>query len=219
MTTNNTTTALTPRQEAFALEVANGKSQAEAYRVKLADVPSALRAEREAAARHMEQLKLADAPVSELEAAERVLDALPVDERAAHQTWTRAYEQAQARAQALAGMPRHAAQFSAEPGLAGAESPQASEEARRNFLALVFCLTVGTAGLPHILTRYYTTPSVRQARKSVLWSLVFIFALYCTAPALALLVKYEVFSVLVGAPFDQLPSWINAWSRVDSSLL
>ena len=195
------------------------RQQAETFRIKLADVPTALRTEREAAARRMEQLKLADAPVAELEAAERVLDALPVDERAAHLTWTRAYEQAQSRAQALAGMPRHAAQFSADPGLAGAESPQAAEEARRNFLALVFCLTVGTAGLPHILTRYYTTPSVRQARKSVLWSLVFIFALYCTAPALAVLVKYEIFSVLVGAPFDQLPSWINAWSRVDSSLL
>ena len=195
------------------------RQQAQAYRAKLADVPSALRAEREAAARQMEQLKLADAPVSELEAAERVLDALPVDEQAARQTWTRAYEQAQARAQALAGMPRHAAQFSADPTTGGNDDARAAEESRRNFLALVFCLTVGTAGLPHILTRYYTTPSVRQARRSVLWSLVFIFALYCTAPALAVLVKYEVFNVLVGAPFDQLPSWINVWSRVDPSLL
>ncbi len=195
------------------------RRQAQAYRAKLADVPSALRAEREAAARHMEQLKLADAPVSELEAAERVLDALPVDEQAARQAWTRAYEQAQARAQALSGMPRHAAQFAADPTSDGTEDLQAAETSRRNFLALVFCLTVGTAGLPHILTRYYTTPSVRQARSSVLWSLVFIFALYCTAPALAVLVKYEVFHVLVGAPFDHLPSWITAWSRVDPSLL
>ena len=53
---------------------------------------------------------------------------------------------------------------------------------------------VGTAALPHILMRYYTTPSVKEARDSVFWSLFFIFLLYFTAPALAVLVKYEVYS-------------------------
>jgi Na+(H+)/acetate symporter ActP len=65
---------------------------------------------------------------------------------------------------------------------------------------------VGTAALPHILMRYYTTPSVKEARQSVTWSLFFIFLLYFTAPALAVLVKYEVFNVLVGTPFDKLPA-------------
>ena len=78
---------------------------------------------------------------------------------------------------------------------------------------------VGTAALPHILMRYYTTPSVKEARESVTWSLFFIFLLYFTAPALAVLVKYEVFNVLVGTPFDQLPAWIAAWSEVDPTLL
>ena len=77
-------------------------------------------------------------------------------------------------------------------------------------MALVFCLMVGTAGLPHILTRYYATPSVRDARRSVTWSLFFIFLLYVTAPALAVLVKFEVFDVLVGTPFDELPPWITS---------
>jgi cation/acetate symporter len=90
---------------------------------------------------------------------------------------------------------------------------------RRNFLALAFCLMVGTAALPHILMRYYTTPSVKEARESVTWSLFFIFLLYFTAPALAVLVKYEVFTVLVGTPFDKLPAWIANWSRVDPALL
>jgi cation/acetate symporter len=67
--------------------------------------------------------------------------------------------------------------------------------------------------------RYYTTPSVKQARESVFWSLFFIFLLYFTAPALAVLVKYEVFNVLVGTPFDQLPAWIANWQRVDPALL
>src|SRR5512134_1579303 len=78
---------------------------------------------------------------------------------------------------------------------------------------------VGTAALPHILMRYYTTPSVKEARESVTWSLFFIFLLYFTAPALAVLVKYEVFNVLVGTPFDKLPGWISAWARVDPGLL
>jgi cation/acetate symporter len=67
--------------------------------------------------------------------------------------------------------------------------------------------------------RYYTTPSVKEARESVSWSLFFIFLLYFTAPALAVLVKYEVFQVLVGTPFDQLPQWMLAWSKVDPNLL
>ena len=78
---------------------------------------------------------------------------------------------------------------------------------------------LGTAGLPHILVRSYATPSVREARKSVGWSMLFIALLYFTAPALAVLVKYEVFNVLVGTSFDSLPHWISAWAKVDSSLL
>lgn len=78
---------------------------------------------------------------------------------------------------------------------------------------------VGTAALPHILMRYYTTPSVRQARESVTWSLFFIFLLYFTAPALAVLVKFEVFNVLVGAEFTKLPAWIGQWAKVDPTLL
>jgi cation/acetate symporter len=87
-----------------------------------------------------------------------------------------------------------------------------------NFLALVFCLMVGTAGLPHLLTRYYTTPTVAETRRSVGWSLIFISLLYVSAPALAVLVKYEVMAHLVGQPFDALPAWMAQWSR-DPSLL
>jgi cation/acetate symporter len=86
-------------------------------------------------------------------------------------------------------------------------------------LALVFCLMVGTAALPHILIRYYTVPSVTQARRSVAWSVLFILLLYVTAPALAVLVKYEVLSMVVGTEFSRLPEWVAAWNRVDPSLL
>jgi cation/acetate symporter len=80
-----------------------------------------------------------------------------------------------------------------------------------NFLALTFCLMVGTAGLPHILTRYYTTPSVRQARVSVAWSLFFIFLLYFTAPAYAAFARYAIYVKLVGTQIAELPRWITLW--------
>jgi len=80
-----------------------------------------------------------------------------------------------------------------------------------NFLALTFCLMVGTAGLPHILTRYYTTPSVRQARTSVAWSLFFIFLLYFTAPAYAAFARFVIYGRLVGTQIAELPRWITLW--------
>jgi cation/acetate symporter len=80
-----------------------------------------------------------------------------------------------------------------------------------NFLALTFCLMVGTAGLPHILTRYYTTPSVRQARMSVAWSLFFIFLLYFTAPAYAAFARFAIYTKLVGTKIAELPRWVTLW--------
>jgi cation/acetate symporter len=80
-----------------------------------------------------------------------------------------------------------------------------------NFLALTFCLMVGTAGLPHILTRYYTTPSVRQARISVAWSLFFIFLLYFTAPAYAAFARFTIYTKLVGSKISDLPRWVTLW--------
>ncbi len=194
------------------------KGQADEFAVKLKDVPSALAAERGAAVRRLAELRERNAPLIEIQAADRALTRLPRDEAAAREIWTKGRDAAEARARPLAGMPRHATQFAGDPdGDAGAQ--KAFSESRRNFLALVFCLMLGTAALPHILTRYYTTPSVKEARASVTWSLFFIFLLYVTAPALAVLVKFEVFNVLVGTPFDQLPKWISAWAKVDPTLL
>ncbi|GIX10530.1 sodium:solute symporter family protein [Elioraea sp.] len=80
-----------------------------------------------------------------------------------------------------------------------------------NFFALVFCLMVGTASLPHILMRYFTTPSVREARQSVAWSLFFIFLLYFTAPAYAAFAKLEVYQNVIGQRIDALPAWLENW--------
>jgi cation/acetate symporter len=102
---------------------------------------------------------------------------------------------------------------------AKAEDEKASNDKRNNFIALVLCLMVGTASLPHILMRYYTTPSVREARTSVFWSLFFIFLLYFTAPALAVLAKYTIYHDLVGSSFASLPSWVQNWQSVDATLM
>ena len=81
-------------------------------------------------------------------------------------------------------------------------------------LALTFCLMVGTAGLPHILMRYYTVPSVKEARSSVGWSLFFIFLLYFTAPAYATFARNEILTNVVGQSFSALPAWVAAWGKV-----
>ena len=194
------------------------KGQADAFAVKLKDVPAALAADKAAAEKKVEELKAANAPLADVQGAEKALAAVPKDAAAAKDAWTKAKAAAEGRAKPLAGMPRHAAQYAGDPN--GDEKARKTfDESRRNFLALVFCLMVGTAALPHILMRYYTTPSVKDARASVTWSLFFIFLLYFTAPALAVLVKYEVFNVLVGTPFDKLPAWVSAWTKVDPSLL
>ncbi len=194
------------------------RRQADELAARLADVPAALAAQRAAAQQRADELWAANGSLAEIRAAEKALAAVPPNEAAATAAWTRAQAAAEARAQPLGGMPRHAQPYAGDPH-GDADARRAFDESRRNFLALVFCLTVGTAALPHILVRYYTTPSVRAARESVTWTLLFIVLLYFTAPALAVLVKYEVFDVLVGTRFDQLPDWIAAWSRVDPALL
>jgi cation/acetate symporter len=194
------------------------KAQSDALAAKLKDVPAALAADRAAAQKKIDDLRTASAPLADVQAAEKALAAVPTNEAAAKTAWTAAKTAADGRARQLAGMPRHAQQFAGNPD-GDAAAQKTFNESRRNFLALVFCLMVGTAALPHILMRYYTTPSVKEARQSVTWSLFFIFLLYFTAPALAVLVKYEVFNVLVGTPFDKLPGWIAAWAKVDPALL
>ena len=89
------------------------------------------------------------------------------------------------------------------------------------FVTLVLCMMAGTASLPHILMRYFTTPTVRAARNSVAWSLFFIFLLYFTAPALATFTKLQVLDPtlptgIIGKAISDVNSleWIQKWSNV-----
>ncbi len=194
------------------------QQRSEALAEKLTHPTQSLAEDKAAAIRKMDELKGGNASVAAISAAGKLMANMPKDEAAAVKAWTEAKLAADVKALPLNGMPPHAAQFSGDPD--GTPKEQALyDTSRRNFLALVFCLMVGTAALPHILMRYYTVPSVRQARQSVTWSLFFIVLLYFTAPALAVLVKYEVFTNLVGMPFDHLPAWVSSWNRVDPALL
>ena len=197
--------------------IAEFKARADAAAEKLKNVPAAMAADKAAAEERLAKAKEANVP-ADIQAAEKALASLPADEAAAKKAYTAAKTANEARAKPLAGMPGHATVYAGDPK--GDEKAQKTfNESRLNFMALVFCLMVGTASLPHILMRYYTTPSVKEARESVTWSLFFIFLLYFTAPALAVLVKYEVFTNLVGLPFDKLPAWIANWAKVDPALL
>ncbi|MDZ4102390.1 MAG: sodium:solute symporter family protein [Hydrogenophaga sp.] len=194
------------------------KQRSAALAEKLKDPAAALAADKAAAEAKLTELRAANAPSADISAAEKAIAALPKDEAAAKAAWTRAKAAADTKSAPLNGMPPHAQQFAGDPN-GDAKAAAAYDTSRLNFLALIFCLMIGTAALPHILMRYYTVPSVREARESVTWSLFFIFLLYFTAPALAVLVKYEVFHVLVGTPFDQLPAWVASWNKVDPSLM
>ena len=152
--------------------------------------------------------KSANAPPEQLAAAEKAVAAYPRDVASAKAKWSKDIGLA---ARAVAPRP-HAQPF---PG----DDEKSQDIARKNFIGIVFCMMFGTAALPHILTRYYTTPSVRQARRSVFWSMFFIFLLYVTAPALAVLAKYDVYYFVVGSSFANLPAWAASWAAVDPSLL
>jgi cation/acetate symporter len=149
-----------------------------------------------------------DADPAAVAAADKAVADYPADAAAAKAAWKKAAAGAKAKA---APVMRHAEPFAGDQAT--------SDKKRKNFLALVLCLMVGTAALPHILMRYYTTPSVKEARKSVFWSLFFIFLLYFTAPALAVLAKFDVYTLLVGSSFSELPSWVSAWATVDKTLM
>jgi cation/acetate symporter len=187
------------------------------YERKLQDVDASLQAERQELRRQLRAMGDMKADDERAIALRRELAAVPRDANAARETWTRAMAENWARAKPLGGMPTHSTPFSGDPS-GSAEEKAEFQNSRLNFLALMFCLMVGTAGLPHLLTRYYTTPTVAEARTSVGWSLFFIALLYLSAPALAVLVKYEVMAHLVGQPFDSLPGWVAQWAR-DPSLL
>jgi cation/acetate symporter len=185
------------------------KKRAAEADAKLKALPASFQEEKAKVEKRLADLRAANAPADQIRAAEDAVKNFPANPEAARTRWTA--ERNAAAARTSPPLP-HATEFAAP-------NEKAQDIKRKNFLALIFCLMVGTAALPHILMRYYTTPSVREARVSVTWSLFFIFLLYFTAPAVAVLVKYEMYHFVVGTKFADLPAWVKSWSAVDRTLL
>jgi cation/acetate symporter len=180
------------------------KARAAAFDEKIRGLPASLEAERASLTARLDALKIANASAKDISSAEKALKYMPKDEADARKRWGDA--RTAATAKSAPPLPHTAA----HPGKNEAESSRK----RLNFIALVICLMIGTASLPHILVRYYTTPSVREARESVFWSLFFIFLLYVTAPAYAVFAKYEIYTNLVGSTISTLPGWVASWGKV-----
>ena len=83
-----------------------------------------------------------------------------------------------------------------------------------NMLLITAALMFGTAGLPHVIVRFYTAKSVRAARYSALWALFFIALLYTTAPSVAAFSKLQIIQDIEGTQLSQVPSWFNTWADV-----
>ena len=178
--------------------------RADTLQHKIDTLPASLASERTAQSARVQELRVSDASAREIAVAERGFHELPRTEEDARDQWRMARQLALERAEP----PRPHAE--AHPGGSAFES----EVARRNFLALMFVLMIGTASLPHLLMRYYTTPGVVESRRSVMWALLFISLLYITAPAYAVFAKWEVYTNLVGSSIALLPDWIASWGKI-----
>ncbi|MFP3557278.1 sodium:solute symporter family protein [Paraburkholderia sp. SIMBA_049] len=157
----------------------------------------------------LDDLRRHNGPLREIADLERRIARFPRDPATAQIVWAQQRDEMMQRA--APPVPMH------EP------FPAANEDERRlhlrNFLSLLLCLSLGTASLPHILTRYNTTTSVASARRSVGWTLFFVALFYLTVPVLAVLIKYEILSNLVGHRFSDLPQWVMQWRHVEPYLL
>lgn len=181
------------------------RQRAQSYQERIAGLPGSWEQGRLAAQRQLDHLRQRNTSLFDIRNAERYLIAYPKSPDEARVLWQAAQAQNRKRAEPI--IP-HAQPFPA------ADREQ-SDIKRNNFLALVFCMMLGTAALPHILMRSYTTPSVHETRVSVFWALFFILLIYLTIPALAVLVKYDIYSALVGTQYTNLPTWVSYWANVD----
>ena len=181
------------------------RQRADAYDARLKALPASWEAGLLEVQRRHDAVRLRNGSMAEVRQAERALIDYPRNAEQAARAWSAVRDANLVRAKAPQP---HAQPFAAD-------DEAASDARRNNFLALVICLMLGTAALPHILMRSYVTTSVAETRGSVFWTLFFILLIYLTIPALAVLVKFDVYSSLVGSNFSELPEWISYWANVD----
>lgn len=160
---------------------------------KIADPLGAREVERQSLARQLARLKADNASLGEIQR----LESNPAWRDLGEERMVEAWRQERDRIQQVMSRP---------VGFKGLHTPGA-DRGLFNTLALVFCLMLGSAALPHILVRSFSAPSPRQAELSLVWALLFIAAVYLCASSLAVMLKHSVLTELVGARLDQLPDW------------
>ena len=79
--------------------------------------------------------------------------------------------------------------------------------------AITFALMVGTAGLPHVIVRFFTVPKVADARKSAGWALLFIAVLYTPAPAVAVFARTNLINTVSEKKYEEMPEWFKSWEE------
>lgn len=131
-------------------------ARAATLRAMIDGLPESLERERIRSRKVLDDLRAAQASAGAIARAEKALRNVPVNPAAARAAWN-----------SEMGMALNVEQAHPHTAVFHGKNEEARGAARRNFIALLFCLMLGTAGLPHILTRYYTPPSVKEARMSV----------------------------------------------------
>lgn len=104
-------------------------------------------------------------------------------------------------------------QIHADLGFASYTEPFTGSWDKVNVFFVTLAMMCGTAGLPHVLVRFYTVKSVKAARWSGMWALLFIAILYVTAPATAAFARFFMIESLNGATEASLPQWYQSWEQ------
>jgi len=106
-------------------------------------------------------------------------------------------------------------QIHADLGFSSYTEPFLGKWDRMNVFCTALALMAGTAGLPHVIVRFYTVKTVKAARWSAFWALLFISMLYLTAPATAAFARYDMIDSLDGKTRAELPSWFTGWEKTN----
>ena len=93
----------------------------------------------------------------------------------------------------------------------GFASYTSGEKTSTDIFFITAALMAGTAGLPHVIIRFYTVPKVRDARISVGWALLFIAILYTTAPAVSVFARTNLLNTVSEQPYSEMPEWFTTW--------
>jgi cation/acetate symporter len=161
------------------------------------------------AEKKLQEARTSQIPLKELKTIEKRFNEFPKDPASAYELWQAQKKDAQIKSQTAVP--------SMDPGSTKGVGDSSLDNL--NFILLIFCLMFGTASLPHILTRYYTTTNVSATRYSVFWTLLFVALFYLSVPALAAMVKLELFKNLVGISYTELPNWVLNWRKLDPPVL